>query len=107
MRILSSELCGISALTIILPVLLGSVFWTDPSDDDLFTQKTADYLKQAEDMAKDRDLLDPFIYMNYAFGGQDVLGSFGAENLGRMRKIQSVYDPKGDFAKLWKGGWKL
>ncbi|KAJ8127709.1 hypothetical protein O1611_g5924 [Lasiodiplodia mahajangana] len=48
-----------------------------------------------------------WIYMNYADKSQDVLASYGPENVKKMRKVAGKYDPDGVFQKLCPGGWKL
>ncbi|KAJ2997224.1 hypothetical protein NUW58_g722 [Xylaria curta] len=48
-----------------------------------------------------------WLYMNYADKSQDVLGSYGPENVKKMREVADKYDPTGVFQKLCPGGWKL
>ncbi|KAI1371225.1 FAD-binding domain-containing protein [Hypoxylon crocopeplum] len=54
----------------------------------------------------DNGLMD-WIYMNYADKTQDVLGGYGAENIGRIKKVAAKYDPDQVFQKLCPGGWKI
>ncbi|KAK6209292.1 hypothetical protein LQW54_006396 [Pestalotiopsis sp. IQ-011] len=51
-------------------------------------------------------LLD-WIYLNYADGSQDPLGSYGAENVKFMNDVAARYDPKKVFQVLCPGGFKL
>ncbi|KAH9886126.1 hypothetical protein F4778DRAFT_759092 [Xylariomycetidae sp. FL2044] len=51
-------------------------------------------------------LLD-WVYLNYADQTQDVLGSYGTENLEFMRSVARKYDPDEVFQKLCVGGFKL
>jgi hypothetical protein len=46
-------------------------------------------------------------YLNYADKSQDPLGSYGAENIGKMRDAAAKYDPEEVFQKLCPGGFKL
>ncbi|KAF8209364.1 hypothetical protein K438DRAFT_1666111 [Mycena galopus ATCC 62051] len=90
-----------------LIVVLGMALWSDRADDEILKAKTHELWKWSEDTARESRLLHPFIYMNYASSLQDVMGSIGPENLGRMRMIKDRYDPKNRFSKNWKGGFKL
>ncbi|KAI1442043.1 FAD-binding domain-containing protein [Annulohypoxylon stygium] len=49
----------------------------------------------------------PWIYMNYADKSQDVLGSYGIENVMKMKDAAANYDPKQIFQKLCPGGFKI
>ncbi|KAI1094302.1 hypothetical protein F5B19DRAFT_490727 [Rostrohypoxylon terebratum] len=49
----------------------------------------------------------PWIYMNYADKSQDVLGSYGIDNVRKMRDAAAKYDPKQIFQKLCPGGFKI
>lgn len=88
-------------------VILGSVSWLDPADDDAVKAAFNEYMEWSENFARERGLLSPFLYMNYAHGVQDVMGSIGKENVDRMRSIRRAYDPHDYFRKYWKGGFKL
>ncbi|KAI1658886.1 FAD-binding domain-containing protein [Daldinia decipiens] len=48
-----------------------------------------------------------WLYMNYADKTQDVLGSYGAENVNKMKQAAAKYDPDQVFQKLCPGGWKI
>ena len=45
--------------------------------------------------------------MNYAYPTQDVIGSYGDENVDFLRKVSRKYDPAQVFQKLVPGGYKL
>ncbi|KAF7359037.1 Fad binding domain-containing protein [Mycena sanguinolenta] len=90
-----------------LIVVLGMALWSDRSDDEILKTKIHELWRWSESTAVDRGLLHPFIYMNYASSLQDVMGSIGPENLGRMRLIRDQYDPESRFCRYWKGGFKL
>lgn len=49
----------------------------------------------------------PWIYMNYAHSSQDVLQSYGPDNVRRIRDAASRYDPEGVFQYLCPGGFKI
>lgn len=88
-------------------VLLGTVFWADGKDDEVMSQKTHDLTILFESMARERDLLHPFIYMNYASGSQNVYGGLGEENYGKLKEVKNKYDPDNVFGRYWFGGFKL
>ncbi|KAM5347353.1 hypothetical protein ACJ41O_010358 [Fusarium nematophilum] len=46
-------------------------------------------------------------YLNYADKSQDPLGSYGAENVRKMKEAAKKYDPKEVFQKLCPGGFKI
>ncbi|KAI1078807.1 FAD-binding domain-containing protein [Whalleya microplaca] len=48
-----------------------------------------------------------WLYMNYADKTQDVLGSYGIENVDRIKRVATKYDPDQVFQKLCPGGWKI
>ncbi|KAJ7142101.1 hypothetical protein C8R43DRAFT_581140 [Mycena crocata] len=90
-----------------LVVVLGTALWSDAADDQIMKDTVHEYWRWAERTASDRDLLHPFIYMNYASELQDVMGSVGEENKLQMRRIKELYDPENRFGACWKGGFKL
>ncbi|KKY34754.1 putative fad binding domain containing protein [Diaporthe ampelina] len=49
----------------------------------------------------------PWIYLNYAHSSQDVLQSYGPENLRLIRETAHRYDSEGVFQHLCPGGFKL
>lgn len=51
--------------------------------------------------------LSPWLYMNYASPDQDVLQSYGPENVRKMKEAAVKYDPKGVFQRLCPGGFKI
>lgn len=48
-----------------------------------------------------------WLYLNYADPGQEVLRSYGAENVNFMKQVAAKYDPEGVFQKLCHGGFKI
>lgn len=46
-------------------------------------------------------------HLNYADKSQDVLASYGAENVRRMKEAAAKYDPEQVFQKLVPGGFKI
>ncbi|KAK5132818.1 hypothetical protein LTR08_008619 [Meristemomyces frigidus] len=50
---------------------------------------------------------DPFLFLNYADGFQDPMGSYGQANVDFMKRVATKYDPQGVFQKLVPGGFKV
>nr|XP_036577396.1 FAD binding domain-containing protein [Colletotrichum truncatum]KAF6784367.1 FAD binding domain-containing protein [Colletotrichum truncatum] len=44
--------------------------------------------------------------MNYANPEQDVIGSYGEENVKFLKETAAKYDPTGFFQQRVPGGWK-
>lgn len=89
-------------------VLLFVSSWTDPADGEEMRTVIRQLASWSQQEAIERDLLEDFVYMNYASGVQDALmRSIGPENLSRMLDIQKQYDPGNVFGTLWSGGFKL
>ncbi|KAF2647653.1 putative FAD-binding oxidoreductase [Lophiostoma macrostomum CBS 122681] len=49
----------------------------------------------------------PYIFMNDASWDQDVLASYGGENVRRLKRVRRTYDPENVLQKLVPGGFKL
>jgi hypothetical protein len=64
-------------------------------------------LKKIKKMAQERDLYHPFLFANYAGPFQDVVGSYGSNNVKFLREVAEEYDPRGLFQRLQPGGFKL
>lgn len=82
--------------------------WTEAVDDVEMKDATNAFGAWIENEARKRDLLDDFVYLNYANGEQRVYErSVTAEDLQRLKDIRKAYDSSGAFQRLWKGGFKL
>ncbi|KAI1095732.1 hypothetical protein F5B19DRAFT_440755 [Rostrohypoxylon terebratum] len=53
------------------------------------------------------DGVAPWLYMNYASPDQEVLQSYGPDNVRKMKEAAIKYDPKGVFQRLCPGGFKI
>ncbi|KAK4196329.1 hypothetical protein QBC40DRAFT_313788 [Triangularia verruculosa] len=51
--------------------------------------------------------LQEWTYLNYADKSQNPLGSYGSENIRKMKATAAKYDPQGVFQKLVPGGFKI
>jgi hypothetical protein len=48
-----------------------------------------------------------FCYLNYSDISQDPLGTYGEDNIQKMREVTIKYDPTGVFQKRVPGGFKI
>ncbi|KAH7135251.1 FAD binding domain-containing protein [Dendryphion nanum] len=84
-----------------------SMRWDRVEDDARVLRANANVIRRMEEEAKRRDLVNGFLYMNYASQFQDVVGSYGAGNVQRLKSIAAKYDPAGVFQTLQPGYFKL
>lgn len=84
-----------------------AVGWTNESDDALANkvaqQIIGDIAAQAKQLGQSLD----WRYLNYAEKWQDVIASYGTDNVAQLKKVSKMYDPKGIFQKNVPGGFKL
>ena len=72
------------------------------------TQFATAVLTSVERQARARGLLYPFLFMNDAAAGEQILQSYGGgKSLPRLREIRRRYDPDGVFQYLQPGGFKV
>ncbi|KAB5575414.1 hypothetical protein GE09DRAFT_1215197 [Coniochaeta sp. 2T2.1] len=91
-----------------LTLTLLMITWTNRADDEAMKEATNKLGRLAEDEAHKRGILTAFLYPNYANGEQDIYGrSVTPGDLAKLQQIRNVYDPKGTFQQLWKGGYKI
>ncbi|KAJ4289140.1 hypothetical protein N0V90_011482 [Kalmusia sp. IMI 367209] len=90
------------------------IMWTGgvgvTGDDATFAIAETAFLSMTatlEDFAAKEGLLADFKYMNYAHPAQDVLASYGTDNLSFMKKVAAMYDPEGFWQYRVPGGFKL
>ncbi|KAI8632446.1 FAD-binding domain-containing protein [Xylariaceae sp. FL1651] len=88
-------------------VLLAGASWSDPSSTEFAQAMGPKIVKAMDDTAAKAGGLHRFKYLNYADPNQDVLGSYGEENLAFLRATSRKYDPQGVFQKKVPGGFKL
>lgn len=81
--------------------------WTNAADDALVERTLHALLEDINSAAKELGAFHPYIFANYAYKDQDVMGSYGAANLKKLKKVREEVDPKGIFTKLVPGGYKI
>ncbi|KAJ5794716.1 hypothetical protein N7457_001315 [Penicillium paradoxum] len=96
---------------------------TPKRTDDVMIDMTASYANKADDVLVQRVITDivnkqrallksdghliDFIYLNYADISQNVLKSWGKNNIAKLRAASKKYDPNGVFQKQVPGGHKI
>ena len=88
-------------------VILVAALWPNSTANDLVEKKASQVVDDIAELAKSTGLLHEFQYLNYADPSQDPIGSYGPENVQRLRKASRKYDPKGVFQRQVPGGFKL
>ena len=82
-------------------------WWENASDDQTIYAFISKVLTRIDASAKELGVQNDYIYMNYASPFEDVIASYGADNVAKLKKIASVYDPTGIFLTLQPGHFKL
>lgn len=88
-------------------VLLGSLAVNGADQEAIGRQKILEWKEAVEQYSKSIGAFIDYRYMNYADASQDVLASYGDENVQKMHAVSSKYDPEGIFQKRVPGGFKL
>ncbi|KAI8170293.1 hypothetical protein K4K49_004978 [Colletotrichum sp. SAR 10_70] len=71
-----------------------TIAWANAADDAAMYAFADAWLAQTEAASRELGVFVPYRYMNHAFRSrQDVLGSYGEENLDRLRSVQRAVDP--------------
>ena len=81
--------------------------WLNATDDAKFDAASKAFIKRSQDRARQRGLLYPVEYLNYAASWQDPIASYGASEKKRLQRVSRKYDPAGIFQKAVPGGFKL
>ncbi|KAJ5834223.1 hypothetical protein N7447_000249 [Penicillium robsamsonii] len=84
-----------------------STGWALAQDDIRMEAWSRQLVEHLHGINKELGLASEFIYMGDAGEWQDPYAGFPSENVARMRKIRSSYDPAGVFSTLSWGGFKL
>lgn len=70
--------------------------WNRAEDDALVNRQALSLLDQCAAAARELGVDHPYIYLNYAGPGHDVIvAGYGAESVGRLRETSRQYDPRG------------
>ncbi|KAK5170588.1 uncharacterized protein LTR77_005177 [Saxophila tyrrhenica] len=84
-----------------------AVMWKNEADDEAVLTAARNTIRRSKEKAKELGLDHRYLYQNYASHEQDVMASYGEENLERLRSISREFDPEQVFQKLQPGYFKL
>ncbi|PGH07714.1 hypothetical protein AJ79_06191 [Helicocarpus griseus UAMH5409] len=90
-----------------LLLVLVSVMWASEADDEAVLEAVAGIINSIRREARSRNMLNDFIYMNYASQFQSVVESYGPANQKRLIEVARRYDPSCVFQTLQPGYFKL
>lgn len=81
------------------------VQWNDPADATVSTNALINMRDSIQAKSAKRNQALPYIFANDGAYFQNVMASYGAENLALMRNISTRYDPGQIFQTLQNSGW--
>ncbi|KAI0476387.1 putative oxidoreductase [Xylariaceae sp. FL0804] len=90
-----------------LAVALVSPAWSDAAGDATVYAAARALVADIEARARALDAYDPYIYLAYAAPWQDVIPSYGAENVARLQALRRRVDPNLVFTRQVTGGFKI
>ncbi|KAM0563119.1 hypothetical protein ACHAPJ_001969 [Fusarium lateritium] len=79
----------------------------DSSYKGVVSRKLGRAVRELQEYSASLDGHSSYIYMNYAGPEQDVIGSYGKENVQFLKDTATKYDPTGFFQYRVPGGWKV
>ncbi|KAL4907268.1 hypothetical protein BDW74DRAFT_176049 [Aspergillus multicolor] len=80
---------------------------THSADEERVRDAIKRIVDVAEATAREEGVWLRYKYINYAARDQDALGSYGADNVQRLKEVAGKYDPSSVFQTLQGGGWLL
>lgn len=83
------------------------IVWTDSSQDAQIYEIAAAITEKTTAACQERGTLLPYLFMNTAGNTQDVLDSFGADNVATIKAVAAEYDPTQFFQKLQNKGYLI
>ena len=84
-----------------------AAIWALASDDTHVVQAIRSFIQAVDEAAERQGLASRYVYLNYAYAGQDPLRGYGRESRERLREVSRRYDPEGFFQTGVPGGFKL
>lgn len=101
------NILGIDRLKDNAIVLLGSLAVNGVDQEVMGRKKMLAWKEAIEVYSRTHGALVEYRYINYADASQDVMASYGAENVQKMLAVSLKYDPGRVFQKRVPGGFKL
>ncbi|RYP22773.1 hypothetical protein DL765_001482 [Monosporascus sp. GIB2] len=90
-----------------LAIILFNISFHKLEDADTVLPAFNDLVKSCIEKAKEKGKFHPYIMLTLAGWDQEVLTSYGEENVAKLKQIASAYDPDAVFQNLVPGGQKL
>lgn len=90
-----------------LVVCLISPSWADAAHNDQVYDAARNLMDDITARAKTLGAHTPYIYLDYAAPWQDVIQSYGAENVRKLQRLRARVDPNQVFTKRVTGGFKI
>lgn len=78
-----------------VPGFVFTAEWETDGHDAAIEETLTAIMEQAKKLAAERELLLSYLSMTFAHSSQNVLKSYGAENVKKLRDTADEYDPKG------------
>ncbi|KAI0145377.1 FAD-binding domain-containing protein [Xylariaceae sp. FL1272] len=88
-------------------VMLISAFWTDGTATSAIEEAGKTAAQKVQHTAETKGRGMDLIYSNYADTSQNVIKSYGANNVEFLKQVSKKYDPDQVFQKRVPGGFKL
>ncbi|KAL2757272.1 hypothetical protein ACRALDRAFT_2131719 [Sodiomyces alcalophilus JCM 7366] len=85
----------------------GTLLAEDAGYEGIVQVKMAQAMEELRAFSAAKPGHSSYLYMNYANPEQDVIGSYGAENVQFLKDTAAKYDPEGFFQRRVPGGWKV
>ncbi|KAK8062195.1 6-hydroxy-D-nicotine oxidase [Apiospora hydei] len=98
---------GLATRTKTLGTLVISPSWKDAADDETVYDAARFLVAKVERKAKELGVYDPFLYFNYAAPWQEVMKSYGEDNIKKLQALRKRVDPGMVFTHQVKGGFKI
>ncbi|KAI1110833.1 putative oxidoreductase [Nemania sp. NC0429] len=90
-----------------LVVCLISPSWSDAAQNDQVYAAARSLMDDIVARAKTLNAHTPYIYLAYAAPWQEVIQSYGAENVKKLQQLRARVDPNQVFTKRVDGGFKI
>ena len=90
-----------------LIIVMATMSWTNATDDQLVDTTLRNLIATIQHDVGELGQLDPFVYLNYAAQWQDPFAGYGSATVDRLLEVQRRYDPRGLYARMVPGGFKL
>lgn len=88
-------------------MFLLTIDWSDAADDKDISAVVEAAIEKLALYTREVRADNEWIYLNYALPSQDVISSYGQENVKKMRAASQNYDPDEVFQKRVVGGYKI